>query len=98
DRPPFASAHAEPSRQYQVRSATSCAYFANDGGVFANLVTQLLIHPYDQGVRRLDVGEGGLDAATNLCRRADAPTRRQHLVNKTRLARCLNDAEHPWRI
>ena len=42
-------------------SALSGANLANDGRVFANLITKLLIHADDHRVSRFDVGESGLE-------------------------------------
>src|SRR5262245_14572393 len=47
--------------------------FTHDGRIVANLITQLLIHPDNQGVGWLDVAEGRLGTLANLCAAFNSP-------------------------
>src|SRR5262245_42280040 len=78
-------------------SPLASAKLADQGGVGADLVAELLIHADDHRIRWLDVLHGRLEARAHLGGRADAPTRSQHLVRQAWLLRGLDHTEHaPW--
>jgi hypothetical protein len=74
------------------------AEVANDGGVLAHLVAELLVHADDQGVGGLDVAQGYLETLPDLGRGADAAAGGQHLVDQARLAGRLDHLEHLRRV
>src|SRR5262245_35524149 len=75
-----------------------CTNLPYKGRVFAHLIAELLVHADDQRVGRLDAAQSQLEAAANLGRSTDPPSRGQDLVNQARLASRSNRGEHARRI
>jgi hypothetical protein len=66
-----------PKRLSRAAGASAAGSDLPDqSGVLAHLITELLVHPHDHGIGRLDAGERLLEATPHLGRAADPPPRR----------------------